>query len=176
MFDKFENCSEIETIDFRYTDIRAWADGFFSLPKLKNVYVKSIESIPQLNSFHKDAVIEKFIVGYVKNTAKGGPYAQNCHIKILGIKAYNTNGTNRYGDYLLRSTTIDKLYLGDPVAHDVALGWGDDVDKVGEIYVPIGMADTFAAMPGWGKRNTSLGFLEYDFDTDPDGIFAELDT
>lgn len=175
-FNNFENASEIETIDFRYSSFGKWEDGFWSLPKLKYVYIKSVQSIEQLNNFHKDAVIEKCIIGFAQNSFKGGPYAQNCHIKILGIKSFNTGKTDKYGGYLTRSVTIDKLYLGDPVAHDIGLGYGDDLNRIGEIYVPVGMKETFAAMDGWSHRDPALGFLEYDFYTDPDGIFAELNT
>lgn len=175
-FNNFENASEIETIDFRYSSFGKWDDGFFFLPKLKYVYIKSVASITKLNSFHKDAVIEKCIIGFVEDRIGGGPYAQNCHIKILGIKSFNTGKTNTYGDYLTRGVTIDKLYLGDPVAHDIWFSYGDDINRIGEIYVPIGMKETFAAMDGWSHRDPALGFLEYDFYTDPDGIFAELNT
>lgn len=175
-FNNFENASEIETIDFRYSDFRNWDDGFFGLPKLKYVYIKSVQSISKLNSFHKDAVIEKCIIGHAQYHFGGGPHAQNCHIKILGIKSFGSKETDRYGDYLTRSITIDKLYLGDSVAHDIDFAYGDDINRVGEIYVPIGMKETFAAMNGWSHRDPALGFLEYDFYTDPDGIFAELNT
>lgn len=175
-FDNFENTSEIETIDFRYSRFGSWEDGFFGLPKLKYVYIKSVASITNLNSFHKDAVIEKCIIGRVEYVFGGGPYAQNCHIKILGIKSFGVNENNKYGDYLVRRSTIDKLYLGDPVAHDINFGYGDDINRIGEVYVPVGMKETFAAMDGWSKRDPALGFIEYDFDTDPDGIFAELNT
>ena len=175
-FNNFENASEIETIDFRYSSFGNWFDGFFSLPKLKYVYIKSVSTMKQLNSFHTDAVIEKCIIGYAEKFFAGGPYAQNCHIKILGIKSFGRKETDTYGNYLTRSSTIDKLYLGDPVAHDIGLGYGDDLNRIGEIYVPVGMKETFAAMNGWSKRDPALGFIEYDFDTDPDGIFAELNT
>lgn len=175
-FNNFENASEIETIDFRYSSFGSWRDGFFSLPKLKYVYIKSVSGINQLNSFHKDAVIEKCIIGHAEYIFGGGPYAQDCHIKILGIKSFGVKETDNYGDYLVRRSTIDKLYLGDPVAHDISFGYGDDINRVGEIYVPVGMKETFAAMNGWSKRDPALGFIEYDFDTDPDGIFAELNT
>lgn len=175
-FNNFENASEIETIDFRYSSFNDWKDGFFFLPKLKYVYIKSVAGINQLNSFHKDAVIEKCIIGHAQYIFSGGPYAQNCHIKILGVKSFGVKETDKYGDYLTRSITIDKLYLGDPVAHDISFGYGDDVNRIGEIYVPVGMKETFAAMDGWSHRDPALGFLEYDFYTDPDGIFAELNT
>lgn len=175
-FNNFENASEIETIDFRYSSFGGWKEGFFNLPKLKYVYIKSVAQITQLNSFHTDAVIEKCIIGSVEQNAKGGPYAQNCHIKILGIKSFGINENDSYGDYLTRRSTIDKLYLGDPVAHDIYFGYGDDINRIGEVYVPVGMKETFAAMDGWSKRDPALGFIEYDFDTDPDGIFAELNT
>lgn len=129
-----------------------------------------------MNDFHNDAVIEKCIIGHAQQSFKGGPYANNCRIKILGVKSFNTGKTDAYGNYLTRGVTIDKLYLGDPVAHDIGFGYGDDINRIGEIYVPIGMKETFAAMNGWSKRDPALGFLEYDFDTDPDGIFAELNT
>lgn len=174
-FNNFENASEIETIDFRYSSFGNWVDVFFSLPKLKYVYIKSVSTINQLNSFHTDAVIEKCIIGCAYRCS-GGPYAQNCHVKILGIKSFGRNEKDHYGDYLTRSSTIDKLYLGDPVAHDIDFGYGDDINRIGEIYVPVGMKETFAAMNGWSKRDPALGFIEYDFYTDPDGIFAELNT
>lgn len=175
-FNNFENASEIETIDFRYSSFENWSDGFFNLPKLKYVYIKSVSTMTQLNSFHKDAVIEKCIIGHAEYSFGGGPYAQNCHIKILGIKSFGRKETDKYGDYLMRSITIDKLYLGDSVAHDINFAYGDDINRVGEIYVPVGMKETFAAMNGWSNRNPALGFIEYDFYTDPDGIFAELNT
>ena len=175
-FNNFENASEIETIDFRYSSFGNWEDGFFILPKLKYVYIKSVASINQMNSFHTDAVIEKCIIGHAEHHVGGGPYEQNCHIKILGIKSFGIKETDSYGDYLTRSSTIDKLYLGDPVAHDISLAYGDDLNRIGEIYVPVGMKETFAAMKGWSKRDPALGFIEYDFYTDPDGIFAELNT
>lgn len=130
-FNNFENASEIETIDFRYSSFGNWDDGFFDLPKLKYVYIKSVASITKLNSFHKDAVIEKCIIGFVEYRLGGGPYAQNCHIKILGIKSFNTGKTDTYGDYLTRGVTIDKLYLGDPVVHDIWFAYGDDINRIG---------------------------------------------
>lgn len=55
-------------------------------------------------------------------------------------------------------------------------GYGDNLARISNIYVPIGMAQAYIDNGTWVHDGVArTDFIEYDFDTDPDGIFSVLD-
>ena len=80
------------------------------------------------------------------------------------------------GDYFTRGISIQNFYLDEKNPERVKLsqGYGDNINRVVNMYVPLGCAQAYAASTTWGQLRTSE-FLEYDFDNDPDGIFSVFD-
>ena len=56
--------------------------------------------------------------------------------------------------------------------------YGDNINRVTNIYVPVGMRQAYIdkAWSDDGGSTIRTNFIEYDFDTDPDGIFSVLNT
>lgn len=170
-----EYAADIETIDFRHTAFTSVNEVFWNCPKLKNIYIKSITNNFKHNDFSANTTIDKIIIGEV-GYINGNPSSNaGRRINTLAIRKKGSS-SRTWGSYMFRGVTIGKLYIGDTTPMRLTFGYGDNIDSCEEIYVPTGCAELYAATDGWSTRSTSLGYKEYDFDTDPDGIFSVLDT
>lgn len=71
--------------------------------------------------------------------------------------------------YFFRDVKIESLYLDSDVPPSYSPGWGSNVNAVTKFYVPTGKAETYQA---WAAR--SNGYIEYDFENDPDEVVPKV--
>lgn len=105
------------------------------------------------------------------------------NISGLSVDTLAVKSCQQIGDYLTRgNTSINKLYIGNTTPPVFATAYGDNSNGyINAIYVPIGTSSAYLASSdfvkggyGWSVETLTPKLHEYDFDADPDGIFAEL--
>ena len=125
-----------------------------------------------INTVRTQASVQSFLRGNssdAKNSVNFGTIA----IRNFDVPS---GGYFQIGSYATRSNrTINNLYLGGNSVVKFNAGYGDDIFRITNIYVPIGMASQYAAESTWTKNGTTHTFYEYDFENDPDNIFAVFD-
>lgn len=187
------NNTDIRILDLRgfpvlnYTGTRWFAIG---LTSLSEVYIKQCKSfnlsifngggsnpsgtiLSNGRSFLRKIIINTLGDGKTRQVLNGST-DNNVEVEILAVKqiVYNTTGSAEtlLGDYLFRRVHIDHFYIGEAVPPTLSMGYADNINNAINIYVPIGSSSAYAAANNWSEH--TAGFLEYDFDTDPDGIFT----
>lgn len=175
--------SDIHIIDFGYCNFTTgdWGNKFngctFSnlttliiggdnAPAYHTSGIKPI--MQKIGATHLDKAIQG-PSGALSGTSYGGS------IDILGIK-----DTPSIGSYLTRGGfTIGKMYIWQTTPPTWSVGYGDNNNtNIGEVYVPVGYMQTYLDdtnfTKAWNISTLQSKIHEYDFNADPDGIFAEL--
>lgn len=106
----------------------------------------------------------KIMPGKKVTRADLGDSDKNIHVKLIYIPECTA-----FHDYFFRGVKIDKLYLHCSTPPSIHLGYGSNINGVTEFYVPLGCGDAYQA--NVARTN---GYLEYDFDADPDGVIPTL--
>ena len=182
-FATFQNISTLKTVYVK--NLQGWNDLNF----VKNCgQIKPGDTLPTLEKYVVDGCYLSDTNTTMSTQDKArrtlqGSTGNSFNIGTLAIRRIAPNVTmefpNSYnsrfsiGDYLTRSIKIDNFYLGETNPERVQLtqGYGDNINRVVNFYVPIGCAQAYANSSTWGALRSSE-FLEYDFDNDPNGIFT----
>lgn len=191
-----QNNSDIVTLDFRsFPRLDFSAANNWNLPSLQNIYVDSVSAIT-VKFFKNTGLIvngknylDNIIVGtyrftdtrYTTNNILQGDVSNPNTFGTIAIRNFDLHdGITKVivGTYTTRNNcTITNLYLGNsPFPVSYGEGYGDNLARISNIYVPVGMKQAYIDNGTWvhdGDARTD--FIEYDFDTDPDGIFSVLD-
>lgn len=175
--------SSLRIIDFGYCNFTSsdWANKFDSCtfsnlttliiggdnaPAYHRSGIKPI--MQKIGATHLDKAIQGPSVEF-----PGASYGGS--VDVLGIKDIPT-----IGGYLTRGGfTIGKMYIWQTTPPTWMTAYGDDNNtNIGEVYVPVGYMQTYLNdtnfTNAWNTSTLQSKIHEYDFDADPDGIFAEL--
>lgn len=185
------NNTTITTLDLRGITLKNPGGNEFAIgmTSLQNVYIKNI-NILNLSAFWGNGNnpsgiisngrtnIKRIIADTVgisrdiANPLRGGT-GNNINIEVLAVKQIllaDNYSEKKIGDYIFRGSHIDHFYIGETVPPVLTFGYGDNINNATNIYVPIGSSSAYAAANNWSSH--TAGFIEYDFDNDPDGIFS----
>lgn len=191
-----QNNSDIVTLDFRsFPRMNLSGERNWNLPSLQSVYANSV-SVLSISSFRNTGPItnnkyylDKIIIGTLRYTdthytsfrvLQGATTNPNTFgtIAIRNFDPHDGVTKITVGNYTTRNNcTITNLYLGNsPFPLSYGEGYGDNLARISNIYVPVGMKQAYIDNGTWvHDGNARTDFIEYDFDTDPDGIFSVLD-
>ena len=106
----------------------------------------------------------KIMPGKKVNQVYLGDANINVHIGVIYIPE-----CGKFHDYFFRQVTIDKLYLHCNIPPSMPIGYGANINNVKEFYIPLGCGDAYQA-----NVPRTNGYIEYDFDVDPDGVIPSL--
>lgn len=155
---KFDGCT--------FSNLTTLIIGGDNAPQYHRSGIKPIMSM--IGATHLDKAIQGPSVEF-SGTSYGGS------IDILGIKDIPT-----IGGYLTRGGfTIGKMYIWQTTPPLWNTAYGDNNNtNIGEVYVPVGYMQTYLDdtnfTNAWNISTLQSKIHEYDFSTDPDGIFTEL--
>lgn len=193
----------VTTMDFRQFPKLALNGTFiWSQRYVQNVYVNVASTINPQNFndlgplVNGKPYLDKLIIGELNWTDTvhpnlailHGSVNNNCSYGTLAIRnIYAPSNATRihFGDYATRNgVTYTNLYLGHCYIGDTETtitysqeAYGDNLSRITNIYVPVGMRQAYIDNGTWVHSGTArTDFIEYDFDTDPDGIFSVLNT
>ena len=165
------------------------------MPSLQNVYIDSASGLSVIYFRSTGPIVngknylDKLIVRnynytdthYTSLYILGGNTANTNSFGTIAIRNFNVHDdmtTITVGDYTTRGNcSITNLYLGNsPFALSYKGAYGDNLARISNIYVPIGMAQAYIDNGTWVQNGVArTDFIEYDFDADPDGIFSVFD-
>lgn len=175
--------SDLRIIDFGYCNFTSgdWANKFngCTFSNLTTLIIGG-DNAPQ---YHRSGIkpIMQMIGATHLDKAIQGPSAElpgasyGGSVDVLGIK-----DTPAITSYLTRGGfTIGKMYIWQTTPPTWSTAYGDDNNtNIGEVYVPVGYMQTYLNdtnfTSAWNVSTLQSKIHEYDFDADPDGIFAEL--
>lgn len=155
---KFDGCT--------FSNLTTLIIGGDNAPEYHRSGIKPI--MYKIGATHLDKAIQGPSVEF-SGTSYGGS------IDILGIKDIPT-----IGGYLTRGGfTIGKMYIWQTTPPLWNTAYGDNNNtNIGEVYVPVGYMQTYLNdtnfTNAWNISTLQSKIHEYDFSTDPDGIFTEL--
>ena len=155
---KFNNCT--------FSNLTTLIIGGDNAPTYQEAGIKSIMS--KIGATHLDKAIQG-PSAILPGVSYGGS------VDVLGIKDIPT-----IGSYLTRGGfTIGKLYIWQTTPPTWNTAYGDNNNtNIGEVYVPVGYMQTYLDdtnfTGAWNVSTLQSKIHEYDFSTDPDGIFTEL--
>lgn len=199
LFSAITGNTSVVTMDFRQFPKLDFGGSrkLWNLPNAQNVYIDSAEGF-QISNFHTlgptvdgKPHLNKLLVrelNYPQSANKnirilaGTDTVSQCTFDTIGIRNMHLQaGTSTVGigTYFTRNArAVTNLYLGHCFVGDteVALNYyrnyGDDISRVTNIYVPVGMRQAYVNLQWTDGSTVRTNFIEYDFDTDPDGIFS----
>ena len=189
--------SNVTKLDLRQFPALVYQTGYWNFPNVTEIYIKavgfstSVGGTIQISSFKNMGTvvsdrryIDKLIIKTVQTKSSGtqkflGGTTESADQKTdfgtIAIKNfYAPNGGDfKIGEYLTRGNRhITNLYLGGNAVIACSTGYGDNIFNIENIYVPIGMKSQYEANSTWSRDGTVHPFYEYDFENDPDNIFA----
>jgi hypothetical protein len=106
----------------------------------------------------------KIMPGKTVSRVHLGDSDKNIHVKLIYIPECMS-----FHDYFYRGAKVDRLYLQCDTPPSMPMGYGSNINNVVEFYVPLGCSDAYQA--NVARTN---GYIEYDFDTDPDGVIPRM--
>ena len=158
----FKNNTEITSFDELrfFTGIKKIGDGaFYGCTLLRSIiYPPGLSTIGTQQTL---SVLESVKIYDVENF-----YLGNNIQGVITINLIYIGSVQWFHDYVFRSVVVDKMYMANPIPPEhKSWGYGHNPNCVGDFYVPIGSANAYQE---WMPRTD--GYLEYDFELDPDGV------
>lgn len=133
--------------------------------KIQQISVYTPDNFSEIYKIDK---IEANTLTYFHAEGEGNNYVQIDTLAIRNLGNFGTSTTKRF--------IIDKLYIGSTTLPPVGMnGWYLDnpEQSINHIFVPQTVIEQYRSDSNWSRFPS--GFEAYDFDNDPDGIFAEVD-
>ena len=157
----FKNNTEITSFDELrfFTGLSVVAFNAFSESTLERITYPNVISGLAI-WVRNNATITSVKVNRVSGTVSLGDQSRRSTYKLIYI-----GECEALHGYFFRDVEIEKLYLGNTIPPSYTPGYGSNINNVTEFYVPIGCAETYQT---WASRTN--GYLEYDFELDPDGV------
>ena len=163
---KFRNNTEINSFDELRYFTNAKADNIYDTALTKIIYSYAYNNLLLLKIAYKDIIVDyvKIMDGGANSISiQGGNYDRYNYIKLV----YLPSNVAWFHDYVFRNIKIDKLYMNREIPPKLSFGWGSGLSNVGIIYVPVGSVNSYKEAAAW---NTYNNYVEYDFETDIDGV------
>lgn len=172
------NNQNLRIVDLRYFNnlsdnmFRDNINTFRNCPNLEKIIIGSVHSVsPNYLRISGSQKLLTVIIGNARSLT-GSAGGGNQTVETYAVRYY-AGTAQGVGNYFTRGmAAINHFYFGCTTPYDMRMGYGDNMNVIKNLYVPIGTANEYKQLTNWSQIADRIH--EYDFDNDPDGIFDDL--